>query len=87
MNRPCLSSLLFLVSLGGACIYEQPAFAMPDKNLVQKKFHHKLRLPKIMEILPYSQDGVQKFLTLWCVEVPYSDEAFMAFVHNSSVVF
>ena len=49
--------------------------ASQDKKTIQQKPQLEQRLPTVVDMLPYSQGSVQKVLTLWSVEVPYSGEA------------
>ena len=78
----CYCAFLFLIILGLVFpdTYELPVFAVPTRKSDQKKS------PEVMEMLLYSQDGIQKLLTLWSVEVPYSDEAVIPFFEQLGTI-
>lgn len=69
--------LLISLGLGGIDMYGPPVLAVQDRASSQKE--PQIKPPQIIEVLPYSKDGIQKLLTLWCVEVPYSDQAVVPF--------
>ena len=60
--------------------------ASQDKKTIQQKPQLEQRLPTVVDMLPYSQGSVQKVLTLWSVEVPYSDEAVIPFFEQLGTI-
>lgn len=77
--------LLISLGLGGTDIYVPPVWAVQDRASSQKEPQVELKLPQVIEVLPYSKDGIhQKLFILWSVEVPFSAETINVFARKSS---